>query len=135
MRLVSLLLVCLCLTFSTSCAKAPPNLPPDTLVVWKANEAVVAIGTVQHVAIELNKILMCEAPPNQTKCHAVLSDKNTGVVVDAVRKVLLTIQQVPSGWKQTVLTGLDQIDAALDDAGKGKLKAYTAAARVTIGAL
>lgn len=135
MRILSLLLICLCLTFSSGCAKAPPNLPPDTLVVWKANEAVVAIGTVQHVAIELNKILICDPPPNQTNCHSVLSDKNTGIVVDAVRKVLLTIQQVPSGWRQTVLTGLDQIDAALDELGKAKLKAYTAAARVTVSAL
>lgn len=134
MRSLTFVLLCLCLSLP-ACAKASPTLPPETLVVWKANQAVVAIGTVQHVAIELNKILMCEAPPNQTQCHSVLSDKNTGLVVDAVRKVLLTIQQVPSGWRQTVLTGLDQIDSALDEAGKGKLKAYTAAARVTIGAL
>ena len=125
------LALCLCVSLCLSgCRPAPPNLPPESVVVWKANEAVVAVGTVQHVAIELNKVLICDPT-----CHGVLSDKNTGIVVDAVRRILLTIQQVPNGWKQTALLGLDQIDAALDDAGKGKLKAYTAAARATIAAL
>ena len=120
-----------------SCAKAPanlPSLPPEAQVAYKANEAIVAIGTVQHVAIELNKILICDSAPAAT-CHPVLSDKNTGSVIDAVRKALLTIQQAPNGWKATVSVALDQIDAALDEAGKSKLKAYTAAARITVGAL
>ena len=118
------------LLFFAACTKAPPQLPPEAVVAYKANEAIVAIGTIQHVAIELNKVLVCDPA-----CHGLLSDKNTGIVVDAVRKVLLTIQQAPNGWKATALVGLDQIDALLDETGRAKLKAYTAAARATIQAL
>jgi hypothetical protein len=129
-RIITLVCLCFCLTFS-GCAKAPPTLPPATALLWQANEAAVAIGTVQHTAIELNKIDVCDTATPQ-KCHRLLSDKNTGIVVDAVTAALVTIRNLPNGWKPTTLAALDQIDAALDEYGKAKLKAYTAAARIAI---
>lgn len=119
-----------------ACASnAPPSLTPAGVRIWQANEAVVALGTLQHVAIQLNGVQRCEAPPNDAVCAPVLSTQNTGVVVDAVTAALTTVRQVPSGWKPTALAALTQIEARLDAAGKTKLSAYVVAARTVIEAL
>ena len=112
------------------CAKAPPSLSPAGVRIWQANEGVVALGTVQHTAIELNKIQVCDPA-----CHPLVSDRNTGIVVDAVADGLKAIQRVPDGWKATAVVVLERIEGRLDAAGKEKLAAYVIAARTVIDAL
>lgn len=121
----SILLVVL--LFAGCASNAPPTLTPAGVLIWQANEAVVALGALQHAAIELNKVQRCEPA-----CVPLLSDRNTGIVVDAVTSALLTIKQVPSGWKPTALAALTQIDARLDQIGKDKVAAYVRAARTVL---
>lgn len=133
MRIISLGVLLLCLS---GCAgNAPPSLTPAGVRIWQANEAVVAIGSVQHVAIALNGVQRCEAPPNDSVCAPVLSDANTRVVVNTVTAALKTIEAVPSGWKATATEALTQIGARLDAAGQSRLSAYLAAARAALAAL
>lgn len=122
------------LLLAVGCAKAPPTLSPAGTQIWQANEAVVALGTLQHVAIELNALKVCAAPP-ATTCSPVLSDANTRTVVDTVTAALLTIKQVPTGWKATATAALTQIEQRLDALGKAKVAAYVGAARTVVNSL
>lgn len=119
------------LLLAPACAKQPPNLDPATLKVWQANEAVVAIGTVQHAAIELNRAQICEPAP----CRPILSDTNTRTVINVVESALISIRQVPTGWKATGIEALAEIEKRLDEAGKTKLVSYVQAARTIIEVL
>jgi hypothetical protein len=114
---LSVLVLLLWIAFG--CASAPPVSPQGQLV-WKANEVVVALGTLQHTAIELNKVQVCEPAP----CRPLLSDKNTGVVVDSVTSTLKVLRGVPSGWRTIVRNALSQILERLDDFGQQRLRPY-----------
>ena len=125
-------LIALVLAFvMSSCAKPPASLSPAGAKVYQANQAVVAIGTLQHAAIELNKIQNCQPMP----CQPFLSDKNTGVVVDNVATALMTIRAVPAGWKATAQAALTEIAARLDGDGKTQLASYLNAASTVIATL
>ena len=63
--------VCLTLALSLGCTHAPPSLSPAGARLYQANEVVVAIGTLQHAAIELNKVQVCPTPAT---CHPLLID-------------------------------------------------------------
>jgi hypothetical protein len=119
------LLLAVVLTASFGCAHAPANLTPQQQVVFTANQGVVAIGTVQHASIELNKIQICDPAP----CHPLLSDANTKIVVDAVTDALTTLRATPQGWQGIVTVALDRIQLRLDAAGKQQIAAYISAAR------
>ena len=121
--------LCLCLLALPSCAKQPPNLPAADVLIWQANEVVVALGTAQHAAIQLNAVQVC---PQPTVCHPLLSDANTRIVVDATTDALLTIKAVPNGWLATANAALKQIADRLDAEGRSKLSAYIAAVRAVI---
>jgi len=108
-----------------ACAKTPPSLSPTGTRFYQADRGVVAIGTVQHVAIDLNRIQVCDPQP----CHALLSDQNTRIVVDATTTALTTIKAAPSGWAAAATTALERLAAQLDEAGKKELAAYLDAAR------
>lgn len=122
------------------CARhAPASLSPNGIRTWQANEVAVALGTVSHTAIELNKVQVCDPVTvgggEPSNCHALLSDSNTRVVLDAVEDGLKTIKAVPDGWKATGLAALTRISARLDLAGRDKLNAYLTAAKAIIDAL
>lgn len=114
-------LLCLVLALSIGCTHAPPSLSPAGARVYQANEVVVAIGTLQHAAIELNKTQVCPTPAT---CHPLLLDANTKVVVDASTAALTTIKATPDGWKAAASALLTQITTRLDAAGKTQLSAY-----------
>lgn len=113
-------MVLVALVVCVGCAKAPPNLSPVGQRTYQANQAVVALGTVQHAAIELNKIQVCTPAP----CHPLLSDKNTALVVDNMTTAFNGIRGVPSGWKATALTALQSVQMRLDAEGKSSIAAY-----------
>ncbi len=111
-----------------ACAKAPSSLSPAGVRIWQADQAVVALGDVQHVAIALNGVQVCDPAP----CHPLLSDANTRIVINTVEAGVKTIHEVPSGWKATALAALTQLSTTLDAAGKAKLAAYVDAARAIL---
>ena len=123
----------LLLVVLAACAKAPPDLPAADLLLFKADQAQVAIGTAQHAAIELNKIKVC--PTGPTSCHPLLSDANTKIVIDAVANAVKAIQAVPNGWLATSHTVLATITQRLDQAGKTTFGSYVTAAGAIIDAL
>ena len=96
-------------------------LPPGGAVLVRAREAAVAVGTIQHVAIELQK-------------SDLLSEANTRIVVDAASDILNSIRALPEGWKAVTDVGIQRIEARLDAAGKTKLKPYLEAARIIVAA-
>lgn len=118
----------------STCAKAPSTLSPVGQRTYQANQAVVAIGTLQHAAIELNKVQVCVPPPDG-KCHPLLSDNDTGIVVDAVANALTVVKQVPDGWKPTFTQALATISQRLSQAGKPQLAAYITAVNTVLNSL
>ena len=126
---LSLLLVCM----TAACHPAPPNLDPATTRMWQADQVQVILGELQHTAISFNTVKVCPTPNSTTDCRPLLSDKNTGVVVDTVTSALLTLRKAPDGWNATGLAALEQISSALDAVGKTQLAAYIDAARVALG--
>jgi len=123
------LILILALVVSSCAAKQP--LPPGGDVIFKAKQAAIAIGTLQHSAIELNKIQKCSqaTPP---VCAPLLSDHNTGIVVDISTDVLKTMRNIPAGWRATADAGIMQVETRLDAAGKGQFNLYLEAARLVI---
>jgi len=124
-----------CLLLSSSCAsQAPPNLTPGSEVrLWQANETAVALGTLQHVVIELNKVIVCpELPAIAPPCHPLVSDDNTRIVIDAVADGLTTLRRVPDGWRETGLAAIVRVENRLDAAGMGRIRVYVTAARAAI---
>jgi hypothetical protein len=120
------------LALTVACAsKAPPSLSPADTRMWQANEAGVALGTIQRAAIDLNRIEACEPAP----CRKLLSDTNTRAVIDVVVPALQTIRAVPDGWLATANAAVDQVTLRLDAAGKTKLRAYVEAARIILNQL
>jgi hypothetical protein len=122
-------LLVLTLAIFSACNHAPPTLSPAGQRAYSADQGVVALGTIQHAAIELNKLQVCAEPGN---CHALLSEPNTHVVVDAVTDALNSIKAAPQGWKPVATSAVDRIVARLDAAGKQQLVAYIDAARKII---
>jgi len=126
------------IVFACGCATAPASLSPVGVQLWHANEAVVAIGTFQHSVIELNKVQVCDGPiaaNGMAVCHALVSDRNTRIVIDACAATVRTIGQIPEGWRPAALTALDQVDALLDKPGQQTLKVYLATARTILLAI
>lgn len=100
----------------------------------------------QHTAIELNKISVCDAGvvattdpgvaiPVTPVCHPLLSEDNTRVVGEAASDARATLRKAPEGWRATVTAALDRIQARLDNAGQVKLSAYLQAVRFLLGSL
>jgi len=124
--------------FACGCATAPASLSPVGVQLWHANEAVVAVGSLQHTVIELNKVEVCNGPiaaSGSAACHPLVSDRNTRIVIDACAGAVKTIGQIPEGWRPATLTALDQIEALLDKPGQQSLKVYLQTARVVLLAI
>lgn len=115
----------------TGCAKAPPDLGPAERHVWNANEVLVALGTLQHTAIELNKVKVCPTPDT---CRQLLSSANTDIVVDVVVETLKIMgPTAPLSFQGTIGKALDTIESRLDAAGKQNLSAYIQTVRIVAG--
>ena len=127
------LLVFVALLSLAACpSQAPASLSPKGVRVWQANEVAVGLGTLQHAAIELNKLERCIDP---APCAPLLSTENTRVVVEAVTDGLLTLRAIPDGWLATGISVLTRIEARLDAAGQDKLSMYLTAARAVLSGL
>lgn len=120
-----------CVLVTSGCASAPTSLSPTGQRTYQANQAVVAIGMVQHVAIDLNQIQVCPPAP----CHPLLSDTNTGVVVDNVASALKTVRAVPGGWKLTIMSALVEMGQRLDAEGHRQLGSYIQTAVTVVSSL
>lgn len=128
------LFIALAIVIAAACGKTASSLTATGAAYQHADEGVVALGTLQHVAVELNKLQVCAPAPAPPACHPALSDHNTGVVVDAVTLALTTAKAAPAGWKATVNACVASINSLLDAAGKVEIAAYLNAALSIVNA-
>lgn len=107
--------------------------PPD---LWAANEVVVALGTLQHAAIALNAITVCD-PGTKIVCHPFFSDEHTRATIDVTRSALEQIDELPARWNQATLTACDQLyeRITLSDHPDLKLNPYIETARAIVRGL
>lgn len=121
-------LVLIVMLVCPACATLAPSANPEVNRLRLANEAIVAIGTVQHAAIQLNAVQTCTPTP----CHPILSDHNTGVVVDVAVPALVTLKAATAGPQAVLDAALAEIEKKLDAAGKRELTPYLRAARAVL---
>ena len=129
----------LVLLTSSACAayRPPPMVTGQARTLWYANEVAVALNTVQHAAIELNKIPICDQaaaaqPTSPTaagplviqSCRPLLSDDNTRAVGETMNDARAALRQTPNGWAAIAVAALDRIQLRLDSAGQTKLAPY-----------
>lgn len=129
------LLLAAALSTAASCRQpVPPESTQEYRVVAIATDVVIALGTLQHAAIELNEKLVCDsaAPP---VCAPLLSEANTRIVVQNVTSTLTAMGPNPANIQVTVDTTLKEIESRLDAAGKTKILPYIQAVRVVAGLL
>lgn len=112
------------LFLSTSSCASNPNVPPQIAQLQMVDEAVIAVGTLQHAVIELNKIQTGEPP------HPLVSDTDTRTVVDAVADALTVLKQAPAGWRATVQTLITRVEGRLSADARRRASPYLAALRV-----
>ena len=81
----------------SACASAPPNLSPAGVTAFNNTRVVKGLDLVRDTAITAN----AQTPP-------LVSTDTTRKIVTYHRSALLVIRDVPTGWKASVLTGLDE---------------------------
>lgn len=119
--------------FAVDCAThLPPTLSPEASVIYRADEALVAIGAVQDAAIGLNAIKVCRPVPEQDQCQPFLSDNDTRLVVELVKDAVTTTKLAPDGYLKFIGGALDRMLLHLDAATKAKLLPYIAAAQTIL---
>ena len=139
-------LVALLLTLS-ACAgyRPPPTLVGPDRGLWYANEIAVGLNNLQHAAIELNKIPVCDqaspasfpnspenAPLVVQSCRPLLSDDNVRAVGETMSDARAALRQTPSGWAAIAAAALDRLQVRLDNAGQVKLAAYVQMVRFLV---
>lgn len=130
--LVTALVFYAALVFYVGCTKTPPDVTPEMKTLYVANDAVVAIGTIQHAAIELNKQQVCDAVK---VCKPLLNDANTRIVVDNAVTTLQIMGPNPTDWKAQAKKFLDAVEQRLDAAGNMSLLPYVNALKIILGVL
>lgn len=108
-----LVLVLLLAAGSWGCAKAPPSLSPPGVAAFNALRVVRALDVVRDTAIDAE----AQVPP-------LISTADTRTVIDFHEAALKTIAAVPSGWKATVLAGLDQLKTDIVPAAWARIQIY-----------
>lgn len=125
-----------CAVIVQSCAfgkpQVAPTLSPEASVIYRADEALVAIEAVQDAAIGLNAIRVCLPPPDQMQCQPFLSDNDTRMVKDLVKDAVITTKLAPDGYLKFIGGALDRIIMRLDESTKKKLMPYIAAAQTIL---
>ena len=139
----ALLLLLAASTPACAAHQPPISLTGQGRTLWYANEVVVGLNTVQHTAIELNKIPICEpttlaptldstAPVVGQTCHPLLSEANTRAVVEGMTDARAVLRKTPEGWAAIATAALDRLQTRLDNAGQVKLLPYLQAVRFII---
>lgn len=116
-RLVLLVVLSLCL----GCASAPPNLSPAGTAAFHGTRVIKALDLLRDTAVDANNLV----PP-------LVSTDTTRKVVTYHKSAITIIHSTPTGWKATVLTGLDALAAQLPATEKAQLGSYLTLAKTLI---
>ena len=118
---MKILLLVLALSFSNCGVKPPPNLSPAAVAAYQGTKVIVALDGIRDVAIALA----------DTNPPIVRRDVTTAIVAWH-KAAITTIHATPTGWKMTVLTGLDQVKSNLNQQEQIQLGPYFSLAKTLI---
>jgi hypothetical protein len=97
------------------CAPPPPTLSPAGQAAVIGKQVIQALDVLRDFAISAN----AQTPP-------LLSTANTRKIIDYHESAVKVIEAAPSGWKATVLAGLDQLKVDLPPADWLRILPYVA---------
>ena len=123
MRLMIPILLCLCLSFSTSCAHPPPTLTPQGVSDWNTLQ----IG---HDLDLIRDIVDAGAHTSP----AIFSRDVDVKVATWHKAAVTTLASRTAGWKAAIQTGVDQLLAALSQGDRDKLTPYALLIKTVLAA-
>lgn len=104
-----------------ACHPPPPQLSPHAATVWKLHEVQKDLDLIRDVAIDAN----ATTPP-------VLNTDATRVIVTWHRTAISVMHAGATGWKATVLTGLDELEHVLPPDQYAVIARYVALAKAVL---
>jgi hypothetical protein len=110
-----ILVTALLLVASPGCQHAPPTLTPQATAAFHGTQAIKGLDLFRNFAVDANK----QVPP-------LISTPTMLKVVKYHRSSIILIHDIPTGWKKTVLDGLDETLKDLPAAESQKLIPYVA---------
>jgi hypothetical protein len=108
-----LLLASFLFVATPACTHAPPTASPQAQLAFQGTRVIKALDLLRDFAIDGN----AQVPP-------LISTATTRKVVVYHRSAITLIHDIPSGWKATVLTGLDEVGKDLPATESQKLAPY-----------
>lgn len=120
-----LLLLALLLSFAPACASNPsPSLTPVGQAAVTATQVIKALDVVRDTAVDLN----AAQPP-------ILSSKVTLQIVNFHESAVKVILAAPTGWKNTVVAALGQLQSDLSPADYARIAPYVALVQTLIASV
>jgi hypothetical protein len=114
------LILALCLA-TLSCVHAPPNLSPAGSAAFYGTRVVHGLDLLRDSAIAANE-----------QTPTLVSTATTRTIVTFHQSAVRVIQATPSGWKPSVLTGLDETMATIPLDERKRLAPYVALVKTLI---
>lgn len=126
MKILYTILVAALLVTPVACSHSAPTVSATTPVVTvtQAQKAVAVLDVLRDTAVSMN----AQTPP-------LLSNQATAEVVKIHQSVVAAIEAAPTGWKNTVLTTLAQLQTDLSAVDYAKISPYVIVAIAAISAI
>lgn len=121
MKKLLLLALLLSTPMLAACPKAPPTLTPVGQASVTAAQVIKALDVVRDTAVDLNAV----QPP-------ILSNKVTLQIVNFHESAVKVILAAPTGWKNTVVAALGQLQSDLSPADYARIAPYVALVQTLI---
>lgn len=96
-----------------ACRHAPPTASPQAQIAFTGTRVIKGLDLLRDFAIDAN----AQTPPQ-------LSTATTRKVVTYHRSAITLVHDIPSGWKQTLTDGLDEVVKDLPPGESQKLAPY-----------
>lgn len=119
-----LILVALLLSVPACAGNQPPSLTPVGQASVTATQVIKALDVVRDTAVDLNAV----QPP-------ILSNKVTLQIVNFHESAVKVILAAPTGWKNTVIAALGQLQSDLSPADYARIAPYVALAQTLIASV
>jgi hypothetical protein len=105
----------------SGCVPPPPGLSPQARQMWQGTRVIHDLDVVRDIAIDANK----QIPP-------LLSEASTRQVVLTHKTAITIIHELPAGWQQMVLAGLDGLEQQVPKREYEQIAPYVAIARAIL---
>jgi hypothetical protein len=108
------LLALLCLA-APACQHAPPTASPQAQIAFTGTRAIKGLDLLRDFAIDGN-----------AQTPSLISTATTRKIVTYHRSAITLVHDIPSGWKQTLSDGLDEVVTDLPPGEGPQLAPYVA---------